>query len=355
MMLAAASPLWYLTRGSGVAALVLLTLSTCLGVVTSRRWHSERAPRFVVAGVHRSIALLAVVFVAIHVLTTVLDAYTPIGLLDAFVPFVSRYRPVWLGLGALASDLVLAVVITSLLRARFGYRAWRLTHWLAYAAWPMALVHSLGTGSDARTGWLGIVGFAAVAAVATAVLVRVLRGSGGTAARVLFGTGALLASIMIFVWYRGGPARTGWAARAGTPSSLLRSTRTAPTVQVAAVSTPLPSRFAGNLSGSITQTGSNATGRVTIHVDTRVRGGVRGRLRLTLQGLPSGGGVLLTSSGVAFATAGSSVYEGSVVGLDGSHVSARVSGPDGTIDLEIDLQLDDATNTVSGAVTGARA
>ena len=59
------------------------------------------------------------------------------------IPFASPYRPVWLGLGAVAFDLLLAVVVTSVLRARIGVRAWRTVHWLAYASWPLALVHSL--------------------------------------------------------------------------------------------------------------------------------------------------------------------------------------------------------------------
>ena len=111
------------------------------------------------AGLHRNLTLLALVFVAAHVVTTVADGFAPIGLLDAVVPFVSPYRPIWLGLGAVAFDLLLALVVTSLLRARIGYRSWRVVHWLAYAAWPVALVHALGTGSDARIGWFALLGF----------------------------------------------------------------------------------------------------------------------------------------------------------------------------------------------------
>ena len=69
-------------------------------------------------------------------------------LVDVVVPFVGAYRPFWLGLGALALDLLAALIVTSLLRARIGLRAWRAVHWVAYACWPVALVHGLGTGSD---------------------------------------------------------------------------------------------------------------------------------------------------------------------------------------------------------------
>src|SRR5205823_10929361 len=120
-------------------------------------------------------------FIAVHVVTTVADGFAPIGLLDAVVPFRSPYRPLWLGFGAVAFDLLLALIATSLLRARLGVRAWRAVHWLAYACWPLALVHSLGTGSDARAGWLEAIAAAAIAAVVAAVLWRAVRAAGAPA------------------------------------------------------------------------------------------------------------------------------------------------------------------------------
>ncbi|HEY2440867.1 MAG TPA: ferric reductase-like transmembrane domain-containing protein, partial [Solirubrobacteraceae bacterium] len=148
------SPYWFITRGTGAIALVLLTVTVALGVADVRRTRLRGVPRFVFDSVHRSASLLAVAFVAVHVVTTLLDGFAPIGIIDAFVPLHSAYRPIWLGLGAVAFDLLLAVTITSLLRQRLGYRAWRLTHWLAYASWPAALAHGFGTGSDAKTHWL---------------------------------------------------------------------------------------------------------------------------------------------------------------------------------------------------------
>src|SRR5438309_1102165 len=121
---AAAGPsaYWYLTRGTGTIALVLLTLSVALGVANVRRLRSENVPRFVVDAVHRNVSLLAVAFLLAHIITSLLDGYAPLKVADVIVPFVSSYRPLWLGLGAVAFDLLIAVVITSLLRRRFGYR-----------------------------------------------------------------------------------------------------------------------------------------------------------------------------------------------------------------------------------------
>jgi predicted ferric reductase len=129
----------------------------------------------VTLGIHRNVSLLAVVFVLVHIVTTLLDGYVPIGVIAAVVPFTSAYRPVWVGLGAVALDLLLAVVLTSLLRRKVGYRAWRLVHWTAYASWPVALVHSLGTGSDRSSAWMIALIAVLTATVVVALLVR-LRG-----------------------------------------------------------------------------------------------------------------------------------------------------------------------------------
>jgi sulfoxide reductase heme-binding subunit YedZ len=351
----APSPLWYVTRGSGVVTLLLLTLSVCLGVSTSVRWRTGRLPRFVVAALHRNVTLLAVAFLAVHVATTLADSYAPIGVRDAFVPFVSAYRPIWLGLGTLACDLLIAVVLTSLLRVRIGYRVWRLTHWLAYASWPLALVHSLGTGSDARFRWLGALAVGCICAVGLSVLVRIARAPGDVLARGAAGTAAVFVAAAVLVWYGAGPAQHGWAARAGTPTSLLRATR------VVVASAPpvrkLPRSFEGRLTGTVREIGPNEGGLVVIRIDAAVRGAVRGQLRLALQGYPSEeGGVSMTSSGVAFAATGSPVFDGSIVGLQGDRVDAQVStAGGGTVNLTLLLSLDAATGSVTGVVHGERA
>ena len=108
-----------------------------------------------------------------------LDRFAPISLLDAVIPFVSPYRPLWLGLGTLSFDLLVALVITSLLRRRLGYRAWRAIHWLAYASWPVAVLHGLGTGSDSKAWWMLALTAACVAAVLVAVLARIASARAG--------------------------------------------------------------------------------------------------------------------------------------------------------------------------------
>ncbi len=169
--------LWYLTRGSGVVALILLTVSVLAGLLTESRWSTDRWPRFVVEALHRNLSLLGPVFLVIHIASAVVDSYVPISWLDAFVPFGGSYRPLWLGLGALSLDLFLAVAVTSLVRARIGYRRWRSVHWLAYGSWALAIFHGLGTGSDRHQTWFMVLNMAAVASVVVAAALRFSRES----------------------------------------------------------------------------------------------------------------------------------------------------------------------------------
>jgi predicted ferric reductase len=169
--------LWYLSRATGLVSFVLLSLVVVLGVTLSRRGKVPGMPRFAGVGLHRNASLFAVVLLVIHIVTAVMDPYVTIGWLATVLPFTSRYEPVWLGLGALAIDLSLAVVVTSLLRFRIGMKAWRAVHWLAYAAWPLAAIHGIGAAADLQGGILLDGVLATVAAVVVAVGWRVRIGT----------------------------------------------------------------------------------------------------------------------------------------------------------------------------------
>jgi methionine sulfoxide reductase heme-binding subunit len=166
--------LWYASRATGVIGLVLLTAVLLLGLLVTRQGRLPGLPGFAVLGLHRNISLLAVGFIAVHVLTAVADSYVSISLAAAVIPFVSAYKPLWLGLGAVSLDLMAAIIVTSLLRARLGRRAWRAVHWLAYACWPVAVAHSLGSSADMRHGWMLGLLVGCVAAVVAAVAWRVI-------------------------------------------------------------------------------------------------------------------------------------------------------------------------------------
>lgn len=213
---------WYLTRASGAVALVLLTASVVIGIAAIARLSGPGVPRFVVDGIHRTASLLAVVFLVVHIITSVLDSFVSISFVNAVIPFTGSYRPLWLGLGAVAFDLMLAVAITSLVRDRMGQVAWRAVHWLSYAVWPVAVVHGFGTGSDVHQGWLEAINVACILAVLAAVVGRAMI---GWPQNLRLRLGALAMSAVfaggLAVWLPGGPLGTGWARRAGTPASLL--------------------------------------------------------------------------------------------------------------------------------------
>ena len=167
--------LWYATRAAGLVTLVLLTAAMVLGILNAGRFASRRWPRFLVQGLHRNLSLLALLFLALHVGTTVIDMYTSIGLPDAIVPFLSSYRRWWLGLGALASDLMITLAVTSLLRQRIGHRLLRLVHWAGYLCWPVAIAHGLGMGTDHSARWVLALTFACIGAVLVSVGYRAVQ------------------------------------------------------------------------------------------------------------------------------------------------------------------------------------
>ncbi len=146
--------LWYVGRGSGVISLLLLTVVMVLGIGSRSARPAFGLPRFGVVALHRAASLLSVVFLALHVVTLSLDPQAELRLVDLVLPFDAAYRPLWMGLGTVGLDLMVAIVVTSLLRHRLGRRAWRAVHWLAYLSWPVAVAHTVGTGTDRATWWL---------------------------------------------------------------------------------------------------------------------------------------------------------------------------------------------------------
>lgn len=342
--------LWFATRGAGVVALLTLTATVLLGILGAKRLERLRIPQFIVAGLHRNLTLLALAVLGVHIGTAVADSYAPVAIKDVFVPFLSAYRPIWLGLGTLAFDLLLALTITSLLRARIGYRRWKALHWLAYAAWPVALVHALGTGSDARFGWMSLLGLATLLVVAAAVIVRLQVPDRWSPARLAAAAAALAVPFATIVWYEVGPARLGWAARAGTPSTLLAPKAAAVPVTLtktpALPTAPFTTRFAGTIHQS-----TDSSGMVLVDITGRTSGRAAGRLWIRLRGAPNGEGVSLTASGASFGPTGwPEAYLGSVTGLDGGRVALALQSAQNSLQLTVDLTIDQSSGAVSGIV-----
>ena len=353
------SAYWYLTRATGVVSLLLLTAIIVLGVLGPMRVSAgPRWPRFAIDSVHRDLSLLAIAFIVIHVITSVLDGFAPIGLIDAVIPFHSAYRPLWLGLGAVAFDLILALVITSLVRRRLGHRTWRLVHWLAYASWPVAVLHGLGTGSDSKQAWALLVTFACVLTVAAAVVARIARAAGVSDGWRTISTGAtVITPVALAGFTLLGPLAPHWSARAGTPASLLGAHTFAAKVTTPVTTTRATAKvklpFTAQLDGTMQQT--QAAGGAIVDLEMRLSGGLTGQLRIRLGGQPEGGGLSMTGSQVDLIASGVPVaFEGRVTGLDGDRVVARVQASLQTpMLLTANLQINN--QTVTGTLQGQAA
>jgi methionine sulfoxide reductase heme-binding subunit len=353
---------WYLARGTGAVALLLLSASVVLGVLGSLRFSAApRWPRFTIDALHRDVSLLVLVLLVVHIVTSVLDGFAPVGLVDAVIPLHSSYRSLWLGLGAFSFDLLLALVATSLARRRLGYGAWRAIHWLAYASWPVAVLHGLGTGSDTRVWWMLALTALCVAAVVAAIVARLYR-TDAADPRVLAPAAALTfaATVGIVAFTVLGPLQRGWSRRAGTPASLLgASPRPASSAVPAAGartagSSPLPS-FSARIAGEIKQ--KPAGDGTVLDLSARLSHGARGTLRVRMAGAPvSTGGLSMTGSQVDLALLGhASVLQGTIVSLRGARFVARVAGGDGALDLRADLQINNQSGAVNGSLVGRTA
>ena len=355
--------LWYLTRATGLVSLILLSATVVLGTIASVGWTSDRWPRFLSQSVHRNLSLFCIVLIVVHVFTTVADGYVPIGLADAVIPFRSPYRPIWVGLGAVAFDMLLAVGITSALRRRIGVAAWRGVHWLAYACWPIAVLHGLGSGSDARLPGAMLVFVLCMASVAGAVAWRLAAGWARSVTWRLGGAVAGTAVLVVIMAFAAvGPLRPGWSRRAGTSSALLAqlsgsasaSYSSAPTSTTPSTSAPpasgIPSApFDTTVSGSVNTSPPNGDGdaEVTLSmqpVDTTLP------LVVRIIGPAVNGGVALHRSEVTFGQ-----LSGQVTALDGSSIGAFLTGPTGSLNLTMNLSLNPGAGTFTGQLSGSAA
>lgn len=360
-----ATSLWYLTRATGLVALIVLSSTVVLGIVSSVGWTTERWPRFLSQAVHRNLSLFCLALVFIHVATTVADGYVPIGFADAVIPFRSPYRPIWVGLGACAFDVLLAVAVTSGLRRHIGFRTWRWVHWLAYLCWPVALIHGLGTGSDTRLPGVQFVYLLCVVAVIGALGWRLVTARALTSGwRIGAAVGATFVLLGTAVFAFTGPLQAGWSRRSGTSSAVLAqidATASASAVSSASRSpssglTTLPpaappvlpgSSFSSGLDGAYSVHGPDGAGQMRVELSMRLAtSGVP--LVVDLTGPAVNGGVAMTSSQVTFGT-----RHGQVTFLDGSMIDATVSGSGGSENLTMRLELDRAGGKVSGTVSGA--
>lgn len=353
---------WFATRSTGLAALVLLTASMVLGILTSSRYARPSLPRFVTMGIHRNVSLLVLVFLSLHIVTTVVDSFAPVSWTDALLPFAGTYRPFWLGLGALSFDLLLALTVTSLLRARLGYRTWRWVHWTSYACWPIAVMHGLGTGTDNKLPLFLIVTVACVGSVVVALWYRLATGwPEHRGVRVGSAVASLVLPLLALGWWLGGPLQPGWALKAGTPVALLvqskpaaGTVRSVPARQTS-VARQLPQPpFTAPLAGSIAQSAPNQDGAIAIRIHGTTGAGTNGLLDIVLDGTPTEeGGVRLTGSQVSYGTQSQpGQFTGRLTSLNGGVLQIATrdkSGQQLALTVTLNINGARATGQVSAA------
>ena len=344
---------WETARAGGFAAYALLTLAVVIGLILRNRLSSERWPRVISYELHGYVSLLALVFLSIHVLAVAVDPFTHFGLGELIVPFVSHYRPPWMGLGIVALYLLLAVWVTTRLRMRIGHQAWRRLHGLAFAVYAAATVHGLGAGSDTRTSWGTAVYVISVLLVVGLSTRRLLVPAGsGSRPRPVLAAAAGAAAAAVGVWAIAGPYTAGWGKHVHT----VQTAAATPVANRAAVGAHLPSPivhlpFRARFAGRVLVAPANETGRITVRIDGALAGSTRDHLEILLHGVPlDDGGVLMEQSRVRMGTT-TPLYQGTVTGLRGSQLTAVVHSTRQHVQLGISLRLSSdgrATGDVRG-------
>jgi hypothetical protein len=316
---------WIAARASGFTAYGLVTIAVVLGLLLSQRWQSRRVwPRLLNDQLHQYAVLLAGIFTAIHGLSVWIDPFTKFTLREVLLPFVSHYRPLWMGLGIVAGYLGFALVATSWLRPKIGFAWWRRLHYLAFVVWLLATLHGLGDGSDSRTTWAIAIYGVSSATVVGLTIVRLLRPAGARGKRFT-GWAALAAVVALagVAFAATGPMRSGWNAIANGGNG--SGSRLASTSVLA---TSLPSGYQADFSGTVNEIGPNAQGSVTLQFNLQVASGPYGQMALVLQGTPlQSGGVEITASSLSLGTAAQpNLYQGSLTQLNGGNFGATLQG-----------------------------
>ncbi|HTX91443.1 MAG TPA: hypothetical protein VMC09_09515 [Anaerolineales bacterium] len=139
---------WYVTRASGIIAYLLLWFSTVLGLAVTSKYLDGMLDRIFTYDFHEFISLLAVGFTLVHVIVLTFDRYLPYSIAQVLVPFISPYRPFWVGVGVLGFYLVLLVTITFYLRNRIGTRTFRVIHYLSLLSYIGVTLHGYYAGTD---------------------------------------------------------------------------------------------------------------------------------------------------------------------------------------------------------------
>lgn len=345
---------WDIARAGGFVAYGLLTLALVTGLLHSLKWGGDRWPRLVNNEVHTHLTLLALVFTVVHVVAVALDPFTAFHLNEILLPFVSHYRPLWMSFGIVALYLGIAVGVSTAVRPKIGYRAWRALHFITFATFVFATVHGLGTGSDSRTGWAVAIYLVASLAVGGLVASRLIGSKMTPRVRL---AGAALAVALVAAgagWAMAGPLRAGWnvVANNGLGSGARVPVAGVTTASTPATAVPINAAFEGAYR---VHSGDDDQGGIRVEVRASLANGASGTLDIILVGQDAGGALAIQSSQVLIQELSPSqaTYQGTIVGSSGSSLVLDMATAQGSghEKMLLALVLDPSTGTAHGTVT----
>ena len=159
---------WLAARSAGIVAFLLVATAVIIGLFLSANISRRPGLKRNLVKVHQQVALAALATIAAHGTLLLGDKWLKAGVTGITIPFTIAYRPVWTGLGILAGYLAVALGPTFYLRRRIGARRWRLVHRATVLVYALAVLHSLGSGTDGGAPW-----FTAIV-IATSIPIAVL-------------------------------------------------------------------------------------------------------------------------------------------------------------------------------------
>ncbi len=363
-LLAAALPnvkvLWYITRATGIVSLMLMGIIILLGLATATKLTPKGFGKLVGPDLHRRLSITTLAFLGVHIASAILDPFVVVGFTSSVVPFVAKYRPLWVGLGTVSFDLLIVVIATSVIRHKFNHGIWKKIHYLSWAIISLALFHALGTGSDTQVKVVEIVYVALIFALGIAGTFRSLREYGFSfAQKITAGAGLFAVPLLLLVWATQGPLRVGWAKAANSfsffPNIKLASTgssvSTSTTVTAPTGSFTLP--VSGTVTGSLIE--SQTSSGLAIFT---MRGSVAGtpdKVAVQLNGSVQEGSLVLESSSAFLGTSTvPNLYTGTVSQASGATLVLSLTGPNGTVTAQMNVTVSGTsfTGTFSAPVTG---
>ncbi len=356
---------WDVARAGGFTAYILMMLSVAVGLALTMHWQSPKWPRLINSELHNFLALLGTVFIGIHVLAVWVDPFTRFGWAEVFLPFVSNYRPLWMAFGIVALYLGIAVGISTWIRPFIGYKLWRGLHMLTLLAFILVTIHGIATGSDTRTWWGVLIYGGSVLIVGSLLWQRLIKPANPQSrAHPVFATAVIIVMLVGTLWTLIGPLQPGWNATANNGqgsggSTVLAASKGSQSSKSSQVS-PFAPPFTAQIQGTLTQSGPDSNGNVTIVINSTLSQGASGALQITLQGQPGGddGSLNITNTHVVLGTnTQTPLYSGPLTTLNADrqwHMTAQLTGT-GTASGQLNVRIDVQVNTqqqVSGTIQG---